>query len=102
MDEDEIDRARTRITKQQKCKYFIHWFMLVGGHIYIFWYIPIKTNIQLHNSALCDRSNKYGCSNFHDNGYLRGLYMLLIVYLIFSSIQLSQGMPLKRKASSVL
>jgi len=44
MDDEEIDRARTRITKQQKYKYFIHLFMLIGGHIYIFWYIPLKFN----------------------------------------------------------
>jgi hypothetical protein len=87
MDEEEIDRARTRITKQQKYKYFIHLFMLIGGHIYIFWYIPLKFNKKLHGSARCNKENTdYGCMNFHTNGYLRGLYVLLIVYLIFSSI----------------
>jgi hypothetical protein len=100
----QIDESRTKITPQQKTKYVLHWLVLIGGHIYIFWYIPISSNFQLYGSPLCDPNTKqfYHCMNFEENGYLRILYCLMILYLIVSSFQISYGLPILKKPSSVL
>ena len=40
--------------------------------------------------------------NFHENPYLRVLYVLIVLYLIASSYQLSYGFPIMKKPSSIL
>ncbi len=61
--------------------------MLILGHIYIFFIIPIKSNTKLYGAPICDKSKKglYRCYNFHSNGHLRTLYILLVLYLWFSA-----------------
>lgn len=39
-----FDDSRTKITKQQRTKYFLHWGMILFFHFMIFWYIPVKGN----------------------------------------------------------
>jgi len=99
-----VDEGRTKITNQQKTKYILHWFILIGAHVYIFWFIPIHGNYQLYGEPQCNLQKKefYGCMNFHQNPYLRLLYLLILFYLILSSMQLSYGFPIMKKASSVL
>ena len=43
-----LDEGRTKITNQQKTKFLLHWLMLIGGHIYVFWFIPITGNYELY------------------------------------------------------
>lgn len=78
--------------------------MLIFGHLYCFWFIPIKGNMQLYGTASCDEAQKgyYRCYNFKENGYLRGLYILLVLYLMVSAYQISLGFPLLKRASSVM
>ena len=61
--------------------------MLIGSHIYVFWFIPIKGNWQLYGEAACNNEQKeyYGCYNFKENYYLRWLYVLFVIYMIVSS-----------------
>mmetsp|Transcript_21579 Transcript_21579/g.33230 ORF Transcript_21579/g.33230 Transcript_21579/m.33230 type:complete len:306 (-) Transcript_21579:1125-2042(-) len=101
---DSFDEARTKITNQQKTKYIIHWMILVCGHIYIFWFIPINGNYALYGQPQCNYAKKdfYGCMNFHENPYLRILYVFILFYLILSSLQLAYGFPIMKKPSSVL
>ena len=60
---------RTKISIQQKLKYQLHMDLLIGIHIYIFWFVPIFGNLQLYGSPLCDKDKKkyYGCKDFHEN-----------------------------------
>lgn len=99
-----FDKSRTKITSQQKCKFVMHWIILVFSHVFIFWYLPIHGNYMLYGQPHCDvkQYEFYGCKNFHKNGYLRFFYMLIVLYLCVSSLQLAYGFPIMKKASSVL
>lgn len=94
--DDSIEESKTKITIQQKTKYILHWFILIAGHIYIFWYIPITGNMTLYETAECNYSRiaNFGCRNFHENPALRVFYVLICMYLILSSLQLSYGFPI--------
>jgi len=48
------DQSRTKITTQQKTKYILHMFILIGSHAMIFWYLPIKGNMTLYGTPLCN------------------------------------------------
>lgn len=84
---DDIEDSRTKITSQQKTKFIIHWAILVGVHIYCFWFIPIKGNFKLYGQAACDelQEKHYGCYNFKKNPAIRILYLLFCLYFICSS-----------------
>lgn len=99
-----MDDSRTKITSQQKTKFFLHWFMLIFGHIYCFWFIPIKGNIALYGTASCNEEQKahYRCYNFKENATLRILYIILVFYLIASANQIALGFPIMKKASSTM
>ena len=43
-DDSDIEDSRTKITNQQKTKFILHWLVLIGVHVYVFWFIPIKGN----------------------------------------------------------
>jgi len=43
-DDNDVEDSRTKITKQQKTKFILHWVVLFAIHIYVFWFIPIKGN----------------------------------------------------------
>ena len=45
--------AKTQVTQQQKIKFYLHWFMLIFIHIFVFWYIPITGNMTLFDSPQC-------------------------------------------------
>lgn len=52
----DVDKAKTKITSQQKTKFMMHWVILIGVHIFIFWYVPIHGNYVLYAKAECDMS----------------------------------------------
>jgi hypothetical protein len=55
MNEDlEMDEAKTKITVQQKTKFFLHWILLIVIHVFVFWWIPINGNVILYGKAFCD------------------------------------------------
>ena len=77
--------------------------MLFYGLFYCFWMAPISSNLKLYAQAACDFKQKefYGCYNFKDNGHVRFLFVLFVIYLTCSGFQLSYGFPILKKASSV-
>lgn len=85
-DDDDIEDARTKITNQQKWKFFIHWVVLICVHAYCFWFIPISSNMQLYGQAACNEQQKkfYGCYNFKENTGIRSLYLCFCLYLVVS------------------
>jgi hypothetical protein len=99
-----IESSRTKITGQQKTKFIMHWFILVSAHLFIFWYIPIHGNYKLYGQPNCDLEQRdyYGCKNFHENIYLRIFYILVVLYLTVSSLQLAYGFPIHKIPSSVM
>lgn len=78
--------------------------MLIYSLAYCFWGVPIVSNITLYGRAACDMTQReaYGCYNFKDNGHIRFLFVLYMLYLIVSGLQISYGFPILKKASSVL
>ena len=49
--------------------------MLILGHLYVFWYVPIKGNYLLYGKPNCDTTSDegFGCKDFHSNSHLRQL-----------------------------
>lgn len=83
--------------------------MLIGAHIFVFWYVPLKGNFDLYSAAdapMCDTDNpkkyRYGCRNFESNKYLVKTYIILCFYLYYSTIQIRHGLPTYKIPSSVL
>ena len=99
-EKDASDDTRTRITNPQKTKYFMHMLILVGLHIFCFWFIPIYGNFKLYGTSMCPpdgKTNKYipgkkftklpyGCKNFHKDIYLRIFYVIMCFYLLLSAL----------------
>jgi len=83
-----FDDSKTKITSQQKCKFAMHWIILVVGHLFIFWYIPIHGNLKMYGQPQCNQAQveDYGCKDFHNNFYVRILYLLVVIYLVISSL----------------
>jgi hypothetical protein len=105
-DDMDIDESRTKITHQQKTKFFLHWALLIFVHCFVFWWIPVTGNYILYGSTFCDASQgskyPYGCRNFHDSTYLMIFYALCCLYFMLSSLQIRHGFPIMKKASTIL
>ena len=43
--------------------------MLIAGHVYVFWYVPISGNFHLYGQPNCQNKDvsDYGCKDFHNN-----------------------------------
>lgn len=102
--DSQFDDTRTKITTNQKTKYVMHWVLLLGGHIFVFWYIPIAGNQKLYGTSTCTDAEQatYGCKNFHKNGWLQIFYLILCIYFMLSALQIRYGFPIMKKPSSVL
>ena len=85
-------------------KYILHIFTVLLSHFMIFYYLPIKGNYNLGNSAFCpeeaDEAEKCKKSNnFNSNHKLIIFYLLYLLYLIFSGLQVKFGFyDIKRKS----
>ena len=73
------------MTLQQKLKFCLHWVNLILVHIYVFWYVPIESNISLYGVANCTDNMKYGCKEFRYNENLQNFYALYCVYFMVSA-----------------
>jgi piezo-type mechanosensitive ion channel component 1/2 len=82
------------------CKYILHVFIVIVAHIFIFWYLPIQGNYNLHNYYYCDSLTE--CNNFHNNGYLIAFYIFYLLYMIFSAVQIHYGLLDMRKKSLLM
>jgi hypothetical protein len=82
----------------------MHIMLLVVIHLYVFWYVPITGNVKLYGSPICDKTKRtfYGCKDFHLNPWLKFYYLILLMYLTLSALQIKYGLPLLKKSSSVL
>lgn len=99
----------TKVTAQQKLKFYLHWLILICSHILIFYYIPLVGNIELYGVIEGPRCNdeekdkfKYGCKNFHSMWYSMVFYALICLYLYLSAKQMRYGLPTFKIASCVL
>jgi len=83
----------------------LHVFLIIYVHVQVFWYLPIKGNIDLYGTVYCDSNNhevyNYGCFNFHSRLSIIGFYCLWLIYFSISANQLRYGLPIQKYASSV-
>ena len=68
-------------------KYILHMFTVIFSHITIFFYFPMKGNINLGSDIFCSSGKK--CNNFVDN------YMIIIFYIIYMGYLLLSGLQIK-------
>jgi hypothetical protein len=101
--QDVTDTSKSKISWSQKSKWILHMFLIVVFHVYVFYFVPLYSSITMYGQPQCnkDKQKFYGCFNFKENHYLKGLYVLMIMYLWLSARQISLGFPIYRSASSI-
>ena len=78
-------------------KYLLHIIITIFAHIFIFFYLPIKGNINIGNAFYCIEGED--CNDFLYNPALIVFYCLYVIYLIGSGLQVKYGFyDLKRKS----
>lgn len=55
-EQQEIQLTDAMVTPQQKWKFVIHWLHLIIVHAYIFWYLPLHSNMVLYGSPICPKN----------------------------------------------
>ena len=78
-------------------KYILHIFSTIVCHIFVFIYFPMKGNFNLLNTIYCIEGEE--CNDFRNNGYTIIFYLIYLIYLYLSSIQIRLGyFDIKRKS----
>ena len=79
-------------------KYILHIFITLFCHFMIFFYFPIKGNINLGNETNCNEKST-SCNNFSSNKYIIIYYLLYLIYLVLSALQIKFGFyDIRRKS----
>lgn len=94
----------TRIAKSEIAvvvKLLLHYILLIGVHLLVFWYYPLQGNFDKNNQNLyCeDPRDSEKCNNFQINLALQMFYILFLAYFIFAGVQQREGLPKFRKGS---
>ena len=75
-------------------KYILHIITSIFCHLMVFFYFPIKGNINLGCVA-----EDNSCNNFNKNNYIKFFYIFYLIYLILSGLQVKYGFyDIKRKS----
>ena len=79
-------------------KYILHMVTSVFCHLFIFFYLPIKGNLNLINKISCDENGP--CNDFNSNISTVFFYFFYLAYLFYSGLQVKYGFyDTKRKSS---
>ena len=80
-------------------KYILHLFTILLCHGFAFFYFPMIGNYNSFNSIYCNEDEPDLCNNFNNNWYIIIFYILYLIYLYFSSVQIRLGYyDIKRKS----
>ena len=80
-------------------KYILHLFTTFLSHFMIFFYFPIRGNINLGNEHYCDVEEEKECNEFNKNKYIIFFYIIYLFYLILSALQIKFGFyDIRRKS----
>ena len=81
-------------------KYILHIILVVFSHLFIFFYITMFGNYNIHNAYYCIKEQDTDeCNDFSDNKTIVIYYLIFLVYHIFSGLQIKYGYyDLKRKS----
>ena len=78
-------------------KYILHLVITIFAHGFIFFYLPMKGNINIGNAIYCIEGED--CNDFTYNPALIIFYCLYVVYLMYSGLQVKYGFyDLRRKS----
>ena len=69
-------------------KYILTIVIAVFSHFFIFFFLPIYGNYNLNNTVSCFPDS---CNDFDSNIYLIFFYIIYILYLFFSGLQIKNG-----------
>jgi hypothetical protein len=85
-------------------KYILQIILVIFVHLYVFWFLPIIGNYNLHNSSLCDAGlhRKSQCNEFSENTFLKIFYIFYCIYFFFSGLQIKYSMVDLRKQSALM
>ena len=72
-------------------KYLLHLFTILICHGFAFFYFPMIGNYNTFNSIICSKDDSDSCNNFNNNTYIIFFYILYLIYLYFSSVQIRLG-----------
>ena len=79
-------------------KYILHIVTSIACHLMVFYYFPIKGNINLGNAKYCSEGES-SCNDFTKNNYTIIFYLFYLIYLILSGLQVKFGFyDIKRKS----
>ena len=81
-------------------KYILHMILVIFSHLFIFFFITMTGNYNIHNAVYCIREQDTDeCNDFLDNKTIVFFYLIFLVYHIFSALQIKYGYyDLKRKS----
>lgn len=99
---DEINLRQTKFNKTIVLKYYLQLLLLVIIHVAVFWYFPIKANIDLQVTPYCDFSDPQTgkqCNEVFMNWTLIIFYLLYCLYFTISAFQIRFGLPELRKGN---
>ena len=78
-------------------KYIIHLITVISNHIIIFFYFPIKGNLNIGCGIYCPTEEQ--SNEFHNNYLIRIFYLIYLVYMVLSALQIKYGFyDIKRKS----
>ncbi len=78
-------------------KYVLHIFITLLAHVWLFFYMPIQGNININNQIYCVEGEV--CNDFLYNPFLIICYILYVIYLTGSGLQIKYGFyDMKRKS----
>ena len=81
-------------------KYILHMILVIFSHLFIFFFITMTGNYNIHNAVYCIREQDTDeCNDFLENKTIVFFYLIFLVYHIFSALQIKYGYyDLKRKS----
>ena len=78
-------------------KYIMHIFTVIVNHIIIFFYFPIKGNMNLGIGSYCEKEDT--CNDFNKNYLIWIFYLIYLIYMVLSALQIKYGFyDIKRKS----
>ena len=81
-------------------KYILHILISILSHLFIFFFITMMGNYNINNAVYCIREQETDeCNDFLENKTIVIFYLIFLVYLLFSGLQIKYGFyDLKRKS----
>ena len=79
-------------------KYLLHLIIVIFGHLFVFFFMPMIGNKNLYNEIYCIEG-KAECNDFLKNKFIIIFYFLYVIYFVGSGLQVKYGFyDMKRKS----